>query len=291
MIMNKTYAFSEGKIKSNSISVIYVPKTNGCKDNIKWFDDNKLFKKNKWKFERKNNMEWRIRQDCYSRWSVEKGIRAAYKEIFGSVLQEYNKRQKRADRRIDDYYEHILKSKNGEKPFYEDVIQWGSMEDFRADPRLREKAKECLVEYARTFEARNPNLKLIGAYVHMDEASPHLHHDYIPVASGYKTGMQTRNSLDKAMKQMGYVPVKESRINNATKLWKEHERAYFGELCRSKGLKVEAERKARGSLSVDEYKEAKSNMLDGLNETKMALIREIADKNQKTIRGIWKTVG
>lgn len=45
MIMNKTYAFSEGKIKSNSISVIYVPKTNGCKDNIKWFDDNKLLKK------------------------------------------------------------------------------------------------------------------------------------------------------------------------------------------------------------------------------------------------------
>lgn len=211
---------------------------------------------------------------------VDKDIRAAYKEIFGNVLQEYNKRQKRADRRIDDYYEHILKSKNGEKPFYEDVIQWGSMEDFRADPRLREKAKECLVEYARTFEARNPNLKLIGAYVHMDEASPHLHLDYIPVASGYKTGLQARNSLDKAMKQMGYVPVKESRINNATKLWKEHERAYFGELCRSKGLKVEAERKARGSLSVDEYKEAKSNMLDGLKENKKALINEIADKNK-----------
>lgn len=154
------------------------------------------------------------------------------------------------------------------------------MEDFRADPRLREKAKECLVEYARTFEARNPNLKLIGAYVHMDEASPHLHLDYIPVASGYKTGLQARNSLDKAMKQMGYVPVKESRINNATKLWKEHERAYFGELCRSKELKVEAERKARGSLSVDEYKEAKSNMLDGLKENKKALINEIADKNK-----------
>lgn len=211
---------------------------------------------------------------------VDKDIRAAYKEIFENVLQEYNKRQKRADRRIDDYYEHILKSKNGEKPFYEDVIQWGSMEDFRADPRLREKAKECLVEYARTFEARNPNLKLIGAYVHMDEASPHLHLDYIPVASGYKTSLQARNSLDKAMKQMGYVPVKESRINNATKLWKEHERAYFGELCRSKGLKVEAERKARGSLSVDEYKEAKSNMLDGLKENKKALINEIADKNK-----------
>ena len=63
---------------------------------------------------------------------VDKDIRTAYKEIFGEVLQEYNSRQKRSDRKIDDYYEHILKSKNGEKPFYEDVLQWGRMEDFRA---------------------------------------------------------------------------------------------------------------------------------------------------------------
>lgn len=193
---------------------------------------------------------------------VDKDIRFAYREIFGEVLQEYNAKQKRSDRKIDDYYEHILKSKNGEKPFYEDVLQWGRMEDFKAEPQLREKAKECLVEYARTFEARNPNLKLIGAYVHMDEASPHLHLDYIPVAKGYKTGLQARNSLDKAMKQMGYTPVKESRKNNATKLWKENEREYFGELCRSKGLKVEAERKSRGSLSVAEYVAAKEQMIE-----------------------------
>lgn len=134
---------------------------------------------------------------------VDKDIRAAYKEIFGEVLQEYNKRQKRADRRIDDYYEHISKSKNGEKLFYEDVLQWGSMEDFRADPRLREKAKECLVEYAKTFEIRNPNLKLIGAYIHMDEASPHLHLDYIPIAKGYKCKCQYKNVAFLSYKNVG----------------------------------------------------------------------------------------
>lgn len=210
---------------------------------------------------------------------VDKDIRTAYKEIFGEVLQEYNSRQKRSDRKIDDYYEHILKSKNGEKPFYEDVLQWGRMEDFRAEPQLREKAKECLVEYARTFEVRNPNLKLIGAYVHMDEASPHLHLDYIPVAKGYKTGLQARNSLDKAMKQMGYTPVKESRQNNATKLWKENEREYFGELCRSKGLNVEAERNlGRKQFTVSEYKDAQKEMLE---EVKADILPVIKNYNKQ----------
>lgn len=156
------------------------------------------------------------------------------------------------------------------------------MEDFRAEPQLREKAKECLVEYARTFEARNPNLKLIGAYVHMDEASPHLHVDYIPVARGYKTGLQARNSLDKAMKQMGYTPVKESRKNNATKLWKENERAYFGELCRSKGLKVEAERSLRRKqFTVSEYKEAQNEMLEEIKADVLPVIENYNARKMK----------
>lgn len=223
---------------------------------------------------------------------VDKDIRSAYREIFGEVLQEYNSRQKRSDRKIDDYYEHILKSKNGEKPFYEDVLQWGRMEDFRAEPQLREKAKECLVEYARTFEARNPNLKLIGAYVHMDEASPHLHLDYIPVAKGYKTGLQARNSLDKAMKQMGYTPVKESRKNNATKLWKENEREYFGELCRSKGLKVEAERSlGRKQFTVSEFKEAQNEMLEEIKADMLPVIENYNTRKDEALNAAIQAKG
>ena len=131
---------------------------------------------------------------------VDLDIREAYQEIFGEALLEYNQSQKRADRKIEDYYDHIAKSKNGEKLFYEDVLQWGKKDDFENNPQIKEKAMECLVEYARTFEERNPNLKLIGAYIHMDEASPHLHIDYVPVAHGYSRGLKTRNSLDIAMK-------------------------------------------------------------------------------------------
>ena len=197
---------------------------------------------------------------------IDMDIRDAYQGIFGKALAEYNSKQKRADRKIHDYCDHVRKSKNGEKLFYEDVVQWGSKEDFQNSPETRQKACEALIEYASTFEARNPNLRLVGAYIHMDEASPHLHLDYVPTATGYKSGLAVRNSLDRAMKEMGFVPTKESRQNNATKLWKENERAVFAEICRSKGLEVEAERKARGSLSVEEYKEAKDAMMGDIEQ-------------------------
>lgn len=167
---------------------------------------------------------------------VDKDIKQAYQEIFGEALEKYNAKQKRADRKIEDYCDHIKKSKNGEKLFYEDVVQWGSKEDFQK-PETRERAKEALVKYVEGFEERNPNLKLIGAYIHMDEASPHLHLDYIPVAKGYTRGLETRNSLDKAMKQMGYQPEKESRKNNATKLWKENERSVLAKSVEIWGLR------------------------------------------------------
>lgn len=206
---------------------------------------------------------------------VDKDIRQAYQEIFGDALEKYNSKQKRADRKIEDYLDHIQKSKNGEKLFYEDVVQWGSKDDFRS-PETRERAKEALVKYVEGFEERNPNLKLIGAYIHMDEASPHLHLDYVPVATGYSRGLEKRNSLDKAMKQMGFQPENESRKNNATKLWKENERAVFGEICRSLGLEVEPERKSeRKSLTVDEYKEARDEMIGEIEQEKNAIVAEV----------------
>ena len=226
---------------------------------------------------------------------VDKDIRQAYGEIFGEALEKYNSKQKRADRKIESYYDHIHKSKNGEKLFYEDVVQWGKKEDFQ-NPQTRERAKEALVKYVEGFEERNPNLKLIGAYIHMDEASPHLHLDYVPVAHGYSRGLETRNSLDKAMKQMGFQPENESRKNNATKLWKESERAVFGEICRGLGLEVEPERKSdRKSLTVEEYKDARDEMLGDIEQEKEAIVAEVEPLRElKTgideIAGTGKTV-
>lgn len=211
---------------------------------------------------------------------VDKDLKDAYREIFGKALEKYNGKQKRADRKIEDYCDHIKKSKNGEKLFYEDVVQWGSKDDFKS-PETRERAKEALVKYVEGFEERNPNLKLIGAYIHMDEASPHLHLDYVPVATGYSRGLEKRNSLDKAMKQMGFQPENESRKNNATKLWKENERAVFGQICRGIGLEVEPERKSeRKSLTVDEYKEARDEMIGEIEQEKNTIVAEVEPLRQ-----------
>ena len=193
----------------------------------------------------------------------------AYHRIFDDAVSEYNAKQKRKDRQIKDYRTHILNSKNGEKEFYEDVLQWGKQEDFIEHPEWRDIAKECLLEYIEGFEDRNPGLELIGAYIHMDEASPHMHFDYIPVAEGYKNGVQKRNSLDRAMRNLiavrtgsEYSPRPNEKdasgkcTDNATKQWKEMERAHFLKICIKHGLTVEGEIKTpeRDSLSVLEYK-------------------------------------
>lgn len=193
----------------------------------------------------------------------------AYHRIFDDAVSEYNAKQKRKDRQIKDYRTHILNSKNGEKEFYEDVLQWGKQEDFIEHPEWRDIAKECLLEYIEGFEDRNPGLELIGAYIHMDEASPHMHFDYIPVAEGYKTGVQKRNSLDRAMRNLiavrtgsEYSPRPDEKdasgkcTDNATKQWKEMERAHFKKICIRRGLAVDGEINTpeRDSLSVLEYK-------------------------------------
>ena len=231
----------------------------------------------------------------------------AYHRIFDEAVSEYNAKQKRKDRQIKDYRTHILNSKNGEKEFYEDVLQWGKQEDYMEHPELRGVAMECLLEYIKGFEERNPGLELIGAYIHMDEASPHMHFDYIPVAEGYKTGIRKRNSLDRAMRNLiavrtgrEYVPRPDEKdasgkcTDNATKQWKEMERAHFRKICIRRGLAVDGEIKApeRDSLSVLEYKaemrkqeiqklEFKEKELRGNLYNLQNLIKQAEDKLEK----------
>jgi regulator of replication initiation timing len=91
--------------------------------------------------------------------------------------------------------------------------------------------------------------------MHLDEATPHLHIDYIPVAHGYKNGMKTRNSLTKAFQQMGFAKAV-SRKQNETVAWQEREREYLTELCREQGIEIEVLGVQRDNLSLPEYKAA-----------------------------------
>ena len=130
-------------------------------------------------------------------------IRAKYHEIFDKALDEYNT-GKRADRKITDYYEHMLKSKK-EKPFYEVVVQFGDIENCGFGQRNFEQAKQMLDEYMKEFEKRNPNMKVFNAVMHLDEATPHLHIDFLPVCHNQKQGLSTRISMKKALEEQGFI--------------------------------------------------------------------------------------
>ena len=168
-------------------------------------------------------------------------LEEAYENCFGEALRNYNAAQKRKDRKKDNYLKEIENSCNGEKPFYENVVQVGKMTDIPVvgeNGNLTEEAKAAisvLEQYAKTFQERNPNLYLFNCVTHLDEATPHLHIDYIPVAHGYKNGMETRNSMTKAFQQMGFAKAV-NRKQNETVAWQERERAYLTELCAEHGI-------------------------------------------------------
>ena len=198
---------------------------------------------------------------AWNRIYIQESLRDAYEKCFGQSLRDYNAAQKRKDRQKEDYLKEIENSGNKEKPFYENIVQIGKKTDTPvADENgmLTEEAKaaiEVLDRYANTFQERNPNLYLFNCVMHLDEATPHLHIDYIPVAHGYKNGMETRNSLTKAFQQMGFAKAV-SRKQNETVAWQEREREYLTELCREQGIEIEVLGVQRDNLSLPEYKAA-----------------------------------
>ena len=197
----------------------------------------------------------------WNRIYIQESLEQAYEKCFGQALMEYNAGQKRKDRRKENYLKEIENSGNKEKTFYENIVQIGKKDDtpvVGADGKLTEEAKaaiEILEQYAKTFQERNPNLYLFNCVMHLDEATPHLHIDYIPVANGYKTGMKTRNSLTKALQQMGFAKAV-SKKENETVAWQQRERAYLTELCQEKGIDVEVLGIQRDNLTLPEYKAA-----------------------------------
>ena len=124
-----------------------------------------------------------------------RNIKKVYHELFDEALKRYNDKQTRADRRIDDYYEKIRSSKQ-EKPFHEIILQIGNVEDMNAQSENGLLAQKILDEYYQGFQARNPNLCVFSAHLHMDEATPHLHIDFVPFTTGSKRGLDTRVSLE-----------------------------------------------------------------------------------------------
>ena len=130
-------------------------------------------------------------------------IKTVFHELFDEALKRYNDKQTRADRKIEDYYEKIRSSKQ-EKPFHEIILQVGNKDDMSAESEDGQLAAAVLDEYMRGFQERNPQLRVFSAHLHMDEATPPLHIDFVPFTTGSKRGLDTRVSLKQALAAQGF---------------------------------------------------------------------------------------
>lgn len=129
-------------------------------------------------------------------------IEEAYHQLFDAALAEFNAKQKRKDRCIENYYEKIRDGKQ-EKPFYEVIFQVGNKDDMGTVGENAELAKTILDKFYHSFLERNSHLHVYSAHLHMDEATPHLHIDFIPFTTGSKRGLSTRVSLKQALADQG----------------------------------------------------------------------------------------
>ncbi|MGH1090614.1 hypothetical protein E0M27_23750 [Bacillus mycoides] len=178
---------------------------------------------------------------------VQKDIRSVYKDVFQEVVDKYNEKQKRNDRKIQDYYDKIHKNEKTHEQ-RELVVAVGEGKD---NPKYREAKKEALKQYAEAFQGRNPNLAVYNMVLHDDEANPHLHINYVPNFESSR-GLTRRVGMDRALQQQGVQGKGTELIAN----WRQLETAYIESLA--KKHIPEFERANVGShkyMKVRQYKE------------------------------------
>ena len=196
----------------------------------------------------------------------------AFREVFSAAVKRYNAKQTREDRKITSYYQQIKakeleaeqynrkveeenqgKPANQRKPLktnfrhtsYEMIVGvYGYLEQPNGklvrspvDPAV---AKEILREFYEMWAERNPSLHLFGAYYHADEQGkdPHVHLDYIPVATGYTKGLDTQVACEKALNELGFCTGGKGKGKTAQIQWEARENEVLQRMCEQRGISV-----------------------------------------------------
>lgn len=209
---------------------------------------------------------------------VQENIKEVYDEIFGKALGEYNAKQKRSDRRIKNYHEHIYHSRQ-EKIFHEIIFQIGNRDDTPCESDIAATATRILQEFMSEFQQRNPHIRVFNAVIHLDEETPHLHIDFVPFATEQKRGLSTRNSLSKALEQQGFKS--NGKLNTCSKLWIDSEKQHLAEVMLKYGIEWKQLDTHANHLSVLDYKkkqrEKEINTLDNKVENAEKLLQRRQD--------------
>ena len=177
-------------------------------------------------------------------------VKDVYHELFDEALAWYNEKQTRSDRRIDDYYEKIRSGKQ-EKPFHEIILQIGDKDNMGAKTENGRLAAKVLDKYMRDFQRRNPTLRVFSAYLHMDEATPHLHIDFVPYTTGSRRGIDTRVSLKQALSALGFKggTRRETELNQ----WVAYEKEQLAAVMLEHGIEWEKKGTHEKHLSVLDF--------------------------------------
>lgn len=209
-------------------------------------------------------------------------IQKVYDTLFGEALKAYNDKQTRSDRIIKNYYEKIRTSKQ-EKPFHEVIFQIGNKDDMNAQSEEGQLAAKILDEFMKGFQKRNPNLHVFSAHLHMDEATPHLHIDFVPFTTGSKRGLETRVSLKQALAAQGFTGG--TRTETEWNQWIQSEKEELALVMERHGVEWEQKGTHEKHLSVLEYEKKMrtqevaelDNLIDQKQATAKSLDQQIKD--------------
>ena len=211
-------------------------------------------------------------------WNVEycnEDIKDVYHELFDEALKRYNDKQTRKDRKIDDYYEKIRSGKQ-EKLFHEVILQIGDKDNMGSETMEGQLAAKILDEYMKGFQERNPTLRVFAAHLHLDEATPHLHIDFIPYVTGSKRGLDTRVSLKQALSSLGFKGG--SRSETELNQWVQSEKQKLAMVMRENEIEWDQKGTHEQHLSVLDYKKkVREQEVEELTEHKNLLEHDLHD--------------
>ena len=210
-------------------------------------------------------------------------LKQVYHLVFDEALTAYNAKKKKTRDKIPDYYEHIRQGKQ-EKLFHEVIFQIGNKDDCGCGTLDGDRAAAVLKEFAESFQERNPHLRVFNAVLHMDEATPHIHIDFVPVATEQTRGLQTRVSMKQALKQQGFTSL--GRNMTEWRAWMDREKQTLAELAQAHEFEIVSLGGGRKHMDLPEYREA-AQRLEAAQEQVMATEQEIAalEKQKKGLKG------
>ena len=182
-------------------------------------------------------------------------IRTVYHKLFDDAVKRHNEKQTRSDRQIKNYYKKISQDSKQEKPFHEIIVQIGDKDNMGAMTQNGQLAKEILDEYMKGFQDRNPQLYVFSAHLHMDEATPHLHIDFVPFTTEGKRKLDTRVSLKGALKQQGFIGTGRNDTERAQ--WAESEKEVLSKIMLERGIEWDQKGTHEKHKTVSQFKRDK----------------------------------